>query len=86
MPGFETAAVHVGQQPDPTTGAVVPPLTLATTFAQDRVGVPRGDFDYARAGTPDRTGLEAAIAALEGTTHGYAFASGLELALATLEG
>ena len=77
MPGFETRAVHVGQEPDPVTGAVVPPLTLATTFAQDEVGVPRGGYDYARAGTPTRTFLEGAIASLENAAHGYAFGSGL---------
>ena len=77
MSGFETRAVHVGQEPDPQTGAVVPPLTLATTFAQDEVGVPRGGYDYARAGTPTRTFLEQAIASLENAEHGYAFASGL---------
>lgn len=76
-PGFSTRAVHVGQEPDPVTGAVVPPLTLATTFAQDGVGVPRGGYDYARAGTPTRAALQTAVASLESAAHGYAFSSGL---------
>lgn len=74
--GFETRAIHAGQDPDPTTGAVVPPLSLSTTFAQDGVGGHRG-FDYARSGNPTRAALEAAVASLEGARHGFAFASGL---------
>lgn len=77
MSGFETRAIHVGQDPDPVTGAVIPPLTLATTFAQDGVGVLRGGYDYARAGTPTRSALQDAVASLEHATHGYAFSSGL---------
>jgi cystathionine gamma-synthase len=74
--GFETRAIHVGQQPDPETGAVVPPLTLSTTFAQSAVGEHRG-FEYGRSGNPTRSALEACLASLEGGTHGLAFASGL---------
>ena len=74
--GFETRAIHAGQDPDPTTGAVVPPLSLSTTFAQDGVGGHRG-YDYARSGNPTRAALEAAVASLEGGRHGFAFASGL---------
>jgi cystathionine gamma-synthase len=74
--GFETRAIHAGQDPDPTTGAVVPPLSLSTTFAQDGVGGHRG-YDYARSGNPTRAALEAAMASLEGGRHGFAFASGL---------
>lgn len=74
--GFETRAIHAGQPPDPATGAVVPPLSLSTTFAQDGVGGHRG-FDYARSGNPTRAALETAVAALEGGRHGFAFASGL---------
>ena len=74
--GFETRAVHAGQDPDPATGAVVPPISLATTFAQSQVGEHRG-YEYGRTGNPTRAGLEAAVASLEGGTHGFAFASGM---------
>ncbi|MFN8020484.1 MAG: cystathionine gamma-synthase [Acidimicrobiales bacterium] len=74
--GFETRAVHVGQAPDPTSGAVVVPITLSTTFAQDGVGEHKG-FEYSRSGNPTRTALEACVASLEGARHGLAFASGL---------
>jgi cystathionine gamma-synthase len=74
--GFETRAVHVGQAPDPASGAVVTPITLATTFAQEAVGNHKG-FEYARSGNPTRAALEACGAALEGAAHGLAFASGL---------
>ena len=74
--GFETRAIHAGQDPDATTGAVVPPISLATTFAQDAVGVHRG-YEYARSGNPTRTALESCLAALEGAGNGIAFASGL---------
>jgi cystathionine gamma-synthase len=74
--GFETRAVHAGQEPDPQTGAVVPPLSLSTTFAQQGVGRHRG-WEYARSANPTRAALETAIASLEGARHGLAFASGL---------
>ena len=74
--GFETRAVHVGQEPDPATGAVVPPISLSTTFAQQAVGRHRG-WEYARSANPTRSALETAIASLEGARHGLAFASGL---------
>jgi cystathionine gamma-synthase len=74
--GFETRAVHAGQEPDPTTGAVVTPITLSTTFAQDGVGGHKG-FEYSRSGNPTRAAVEAQIASLEGARHGLAFASGL---------
>ena len=73
---FETRAIHAGQPPDPNTGAVVPPISLATTFAQSEVGVHQG-YEYSRSGNPTRTALEAQIAALEEAAHGLAFASGL---------
>jgi cystathionine gamma-synthase len=73
---FETRAIHAGQDPDPTTGAVIPPLSLATTFAQQGVGVHRG-YEYSRSGNPTRTALEQCLASLEGGAHGLAFASGL---------
>ena len=75
--GFATRAVHTGQEPDPVTGAVVPPLTLATTFVMDAVGVPRAGYDYARSGTPGRTAFEEALASLEGGEAALAFPSGL---------
>jgi len=74
--GFETTAIHAGQEPDELTGAVVPPITLATTFAQPAVGQPRG-YEYARSANPTRSALEECLAALEGAAHGLAFASGL---------
>lgn len=74
--GFETRAIHVGQAPDPATGAVVPPISLSTTFAQDAVGKHSG-FEYARTGNPTRRALEECLASLEGAAHGLAFASGM---------
>ena len=74
--GFETRAIHAGQPPDPVTGAVVPPVSFATTFAQDGVGGHRG-FEYSRSGNPTRAALEECLADLEGATRGLAFASGL---------
>ena len=76
--GFETRAIHAGQAPDPHTGAIVPPISLATTFAQEAVGKHKG-YEYSRSGNPTRGAMEACIASLEGTTaaNGLAFASGL---------
>ena len=74
--GFETRAIHAGQDPDPATGAVIPPISLSTTFAQDAVGDHQG-YEYARSGNPTRTALETCLASLEGAAHGFAFASGL---------
>lgn len=73
---FETLAVHAGQEPDPGTGAVVPPISLATTFAQEAVGEHRG-YEYSRSGNPTRTALETCLATLEGARYGVSFASGL---------
>ncbi len=75
-PGFETRAIHAGQPPDPTTGAVVPPVSFATTFAQDSVGEHRG-YEYARSANPTRSALECCLASLEQAEHGLGFASGL---------
>jgi cystathionine gamma-synthase len=76
--GFETRAIHVAQEPDPRTGAVVPPISLATTFAQDGVGGLRdGGYEYSRSGNPMRTVVESVLASLEGAAHGFSFASGL---------
>jgi cystathionine gamma-synthase len=74
---FETLAIHAGQEPDPTTGAVVPPVYLTSTFAQDGVGGTRGGYEYSRSGNPTRAALETCLAALEGGVRGFAFASGL---------
>jgi cystathionine gamma-synthase len=75
--GFSTRAIHAGQDPDPTTGAVVPPLHLTTTYKQDGVGGLRGGYEYSRSANPTRTALQEALAALEEGTTGLAFASGL---------
>lgn len=73
---FETLAIHAGQEPDAASGAVVPPISLSTTFAQSEVGVHKG-YEYSRSGNPTRTAMETQIAALESARHGLAFASGL---------
>ena len=74
--GLATRALHVGQGPDPATGAVVVPIHLATTFAQESPGRHRG-FEYSRSGNPTRGNLEECLASLEGAAHGLAFSSGL---------
>ena len=74
--GFDTRAIHVGQDPDPQTGAVIVPVYQTSTFAQSAVGEHKG-WDYARSGNPTRDALQAAIASLENARHGFAFASGL---------
>jgi len=74
--GFATRALHIGQGPDPATGAVVQPIHLATTFAQQGVGKHKG-FEYSRSGNPTRSALEENLAGLEDAKHGLAFASGL---------
>ncbi len=75
--GFETTAIHAGQDPDPTTGAVVPPIYQVSTYKQDGVGGTRGGHDYSRSINPTRTALEECLAALEGGARGLAFASGM---------
>jgi cystathionine gamma-synthase len=77
MSGFETLAIHAGQEPDPTTGAVVPPIHQVSTYKQDGVGGLRGGYEYSRSANPTRAALEACLAALEGGARGLAFASGL---------
>jgi cystathionine beta-lyase/cystathionine gamma-synthase len=74
--GFATRALHVGQGPDPATGAVVQPIHLATTYRQSAVGVHRG-FEYSRSNNPTRQALEECLASLESARHCLAFASGL---------
>jgi cystathionine gamma-lyase len=73
--GFETRAIHAGQQPDPTTGAVVTPLYLTSTYVHSEPGVFAG-YDYSRAGNPTRAAYESCVANLEGARFGFAFASG----------
>ncbi|HEV7655833.1 MAG TPA: cystathionine gamma-synthase [Mycobacteriales bacterium] len=75
--GFETLAIHAGQEPDPTTGSVVVPIHQTSTYKQDGVGGLRGGYEYSRSANPTRTALEECLAALEGGAHGLAFASGL---------
>jgi cystathionine beta-lyase/cystathionine gamma-synthase len=77
LPGFNTRAIHAGQDADPATGDVVVPLHLATTFKQDGVGGLRGGYEYARSANPTRTALQEALAALEQGRTGLACASGL---------
>ena len=76
-PGFNTRAIHAGQEPDPATGAVIVPVHLTTTYKQDGVGGLRGGYEYSRSANPTRTALQEALAALEQGTTGMAFASGL---------
>src|SRR5947209_835629 len=73
---FETRAIHAGQEPDPTTGAVTTPIYQTSTYVQEAVGVHKG-YDYSRAANPTRTALETALASLENAAHGVAFSSGL---------
>jgi cystathionine gamma-synthase len=75
--GFETLAIHAGQEPEATNGAVITPLYLTSTYVQDGVGGLRGGYEYSRSANPTRTALETCLAALEGGTRGFAFASGL---------
>jgi cystathionine gamma-synthase len=74
--GFETLAIHAGQDPDPTTGAVIVPIYQTSTYVQSEVGAHKG-YEYSRSGNPTRTALETCLAALEGGRTGLAFASGL---------
>ena len=73
---FETRAIHAGQEPDPTTGAIVTPIHPTTTYAQDGLGGHKG-FEYSRTGNPTRKALEDCMASLEGGARGLAFASGM---------
>jgi cystathionine gamma-synthase len=75
--GFETLAIHAGQEPDPLTGAVVPPIYQTSTYKQDGVGGLRGGYEYSRTQNPTRAALEECLAALEGGAAGIAFASGM---------
>lgn len=74
--GFTTRAIHVGQEPEPTTGAVIVPIYQTSTYAQEDIGVHRG-YEYSRTDNPTRTALQEVVASLEGASHGLAFASGM---------
>ena len=74
---FGTKAIRAGQEPDPTTGAVVLPIYMASTYVQSQVGELKAGWEYARSGNPTRAGLERSIAALEDAQYGLAFASGM---------
>jgi cystathionine gamma-synthase len=74
---FSTRAIHAGQAFDPTTGSVIPPVYLTTTFVQDGIGGFRGGYEYARGGNPTRDSLQELLASLEGGDVAYSFASGL---------
>ncbi|GAA1664974.1 cystathionine gamma-synthase [Microbacterium lacus] len=75
--GFDSLAVHAGQEFDPTTGAVIPPVHFSTTYAQDGIGGLRGGYEYGRSGNPTRTALQTQLAAIEHGRHGLSFSSGL---------
>jgi cystathionine gamma-synthase len=75
--GFDTLAIHAGQDPDPVTGAVVPPVYQVSTFKQDGVGGLRGGYEYSRSANPTRDALQECLRALEGGAHALAFASGM---------
>ena len=75
--GFETRAIHAGYEPDPMTGAVIPPIYATSTYKQDGVGGMRGGYEYSRSANPTRTALEGCLAALEQGERAFAFASGL---------
>ena len=82
--GFSTRAIHAGQSPDPTTGAVMPPIYATSTYAQESPGVHKG-FEYSRTHNPTRFAYERCVAALEGGTRGFAFASGMAATSTVLE-
>ena len=75
--GFSTRAIHAGQDPDASTGAVITPIYQVSTYKQDGIGGFRGGYEYSRSANPTRTALEECFAALEGGARGFAFASGL---------
>jgi cystathionine gamma-synthase len=75
--GFDTLAIHAGQEPDPLTGAVIPPIYQVSTYKQDGVGGLRSGYEYSRTANPTRRALEECLAALEGGTQALAFASGM---------
>ena len=82
--GFETRAIHSGQEPDPTTGAIMTPIYTSSTYVQESPGVHKG-YDYSRSVNPTRKALESCIADLEGSNYGFAFASGMSASATVLE-
>ncbi len=74
---FATNCIHAGQAPDPSTGAIMTPVYMTSTYVQSSPGVFKDGYDYARSKNPTRTALESNLAALEGATHAFAFSSGL---------
>ena len=74
---FETLAIHAGQEPDPSTGAVTVPIYQTSTYVQEAVGELKQGYDYSRTANPTRRALETCLAALESAGHGFAFASGM---------
>ena len=82
--GFSTRAIHAGQRPDPTTGAVMTPIYATSTYAQESPGVNKG-YEYARGKNPTREAFEACIADLENGTHGFGFGSGMAATSTALE-
>jgi cystathionine beta-lyase/cystathionine gamma-synthase len=80
---FATRAIHVGQDPDPTTGATIVPIYQTSTYTQEAPGQHKG-YEYSRTGNPTRAALEECVAALEGAEHGLAFASGLAATTAVM--
>ena len=83
--GFSTTAIHAGNEPDPTTGAVSVPIYQTSTYAQEGLGKNKG-YEYARTKNPTRTALEKNIAALENAKYGFAFASGMSATTGTDHG
>jgi cystathionine gamma-synthase len=73
---FETRAIHEGQEPDPATGSITPPIYQTSTYVQEAVGVHKG-YDYSRVANPTRTALQTVLASLEGAEYGAAFSSGI---------
>ena len=77
MSDFETRAIHEGQQPDPSTGAVAVPIYQTSTYVQEAVGQLKDGYDYSRTANPTRRALETCLASLESCDNGFAFASGM---------
>ena len=82
--GFDTRAIHAGQEPDPTTGAIMTPIYTSSTYVQESPGEHKG-YDYSRSINPTRKALESCIADLEGSSFGYAFSSGMAACSTVLE-
>lgn len=75
--GFDTRAIHAGQEPEPRTGAVIPPIYQTSTYVQDAVGSPRSGYEYSRSGNPTRDALQECLASLEQGASALTFASGM---------